>query len=241
MVFGFGNQLLKSLFFLINFAIFLFGGLIFGFSLWANLDQNFSGHLNEFAQKTKLDGKFVQELAQYEAALWVLVAIGALLLLVGFLGCCGAACESVILLTLFMTIVLIQSLIELYVLVFMFTNRAELLDSVYKAFLESARTADGRRNLKPIQTALNCCGATLSTQQMYKNEGLCPGQLQNADACYAVVAGKVGSNDVLVCGVMLLFVQFVAMLFSCTLMNAFRTTTNQYRPLLATRPVPGQQ
>ncbi|KAL3110758.1 hypothetical protein niasHT_011263 [Heterodera trifolii] len=223
MVYGLGNQMLKSLFFLANFALFLFGCLLFAFSLWANLDQNFSRNLHDFAQQTKLDGKFIDEIAEYQAALWVLVAIGALLLVVGFLGCCGAACESAVLLTLFGAILLILSLIELYILFMMFTNRTELLDSVYKAFLDSAKTADGRRNLKPIQTALNCCGATLSTQQTYKSEGLCPDQLAKANACYAVVAAKVGSNDVLVCAILVLFVQLVAMLFSSTLSNAFRS------------------
>ena len=39
MVYGCGNQLIKFLVFTTNLLIFVFGGLIFGFSLWANLDQ----------------------------------------------------------------------------------------------------------------------------------------------------------------------------------------------------------
>jgi hypothetical protein len=64
------------------------------------LDQNFDQHLREFAQKMQISGDLVDEVAKYQASLWILVAVGALLMLVGFLGCCGTACESPLLLSL---------------------------------------------------------------------------------------------------------------------------------------------
>lgn len=36
----------------------------------------------------------VNEISQYQASLWILVAVGALLFAVGFLGCCGSGCEN---------------------------------------------------------------------------------------------------------------------------------------------------
>lgn len=75
---------------------------------------------------------------------------------------------------------LILALIELYVLVSIFTNRPQLLDSLQSALAHSAETAEGRRNLKPIEDVLNCCGATAKTRSAYVAEGLCPGELDFA-------------------------------------------------------------
>ena len=65
-------------------------------------------------------------------------------------------------------------------MIFLRTNRVEMFDTVHKALLESSMTPEKRRQLMPIQTALHCCGATLSTQNSYKSEGLCQGGLENA-------------------------------------------------------------
>uniref|UniRef100_A0A183BL56 Tetraspanin n=1 Tax=Globodera pallida TaxID=36090 RepID=A0A183BL56_GLOPA len=222
MVYGYGNKVVKSLMFFTNFAIFFLGVLVFTFSLWANLDQDFSSHLRDFAEQAKIDEHFVNELAQYEASLWILVAVGALLLLVGFLGCCGTACESNVLLTLYFVVILILALVEFLTVLAMFTNRAELFESVHNAFIESSKTSDGRRNLKPIQTALNCCGATVESQHFYLTEGLCTGALRTADDCYTVLAAKLNSDAVLVSAVLLLLAQFFSMFFSCVLCKAFR-------------------
>ena len=64
MVYGCGNQLIKFFVFIANFFIFLFGGLIFGFSLWANLDQNFARHLTNLAKQANIDDNFIDDLAQ---------------------------------------------------------------------------------------------------------------------------------------------------------------------------------
>uniref|UniRef100_A0AC35FPS5 Tetraspanin n=1 Tax=Panagrolaimus sp. PS1159 TaxID=55785 RepID=A0AC35FPS5_9BILA len=94
MVYGCGNNVVKFTVVVINFFLFFFGSLIFGFSLWANLDKNFALHLGEFAKQVHVNEEFIDDLAKYQASLWVLVAVGALLLIIGFLGCCGAASEA---------------------------------------------------------------------------------------------------------------------------------------------------
>ncbi|KAL7079392.1 hypothetical protein ACQ4LE_001078 [Meloidogyne hapla] len=224
MVYGATNQMIKFFVFITNFLIFLFGGLLFGFSLWANLDKNFDKNFREFAQKLNLDNKIIDLLAQYQSCLWILVAVGALLLVVGFLGCCGAACESLALLSLFSILILILSLIELYVLISLFTNRSELLENLHSAFVKSAETKDGRMNLKPIEDLLQCCGATIETKQIYIKENLCPGQLSDKEDCYTSLTGKIDSmgNGLLLCGILLLIVQFFSIMFSNILCKAFQ-------------------
>ena len=54
MVYGCKNSCVKLLFFFSNLLICIFGGLIFGFSLWANLDHNFGSRLAEFIKN--IDG-----------------------------------------------------------------------------------------------------------------------------------------------------------------------------------------
>uniref|UniRef100_A0A0M3JLG6 CD046 protein n=1 Tax=Anisakis simplex TaxID=6269 RepID=A0A0M3JLG6_ANISI len=62
------------------------------------LDKDFASNLEKLAES--IHHEKLNVLAKYQASLWVLVAVGALLFLVGFLGCCGAMCESTLLLSL---------------------------------------------------------------------------------------------------------------------------------------------
>ena len=222
MVYGCTNQMIKLFVFISNLLIFLLGGLIFGVSLWANLDSNFSDNLSRFSKLVSLDEAFVDELAQYQASLWILVAVGAVLLLVGFLGCCGAICENHILLTLFFIIVLILSFVELFTLIFMFGNRGELLASLHQVLVKSSETGEGIKNLFPIEQAFSCCGATIETA--YKYQEFCTGKLANAPDCYSVISGKLESMSyfVLAVGCILLVVQTFSMFLSCVLSRAFR-------------------
>lgn len=180
MVYGCGNQFVKFVVFITNLLLFIFGGLICGFSLWANLDKNFALHLSEFARQVKISEEFVDDLAKYQASLWVLVAVGALLFLVGFLGCCGSACESMFLLALQFIVIVIVALIQLFAIGYLLVNRADLLVQLKQFMEKSAATPDGRMNLLPIQQVLQCCGATADTMQTYKDEGRCAGVLSNA-------------------------------------------------------------
>lgn len=47
--------MVKFLFFSANLLICLFGGLIFGFSMWANLDKDFAANLEKFARSIHHD------------------------------------------------------------------------------------------------------------------------------------------------------------------------------------------
>ena len=38
---------------------------------------------------------------------------------------------------------------------------------------KSSATPDLRKNIKPIQNVLQCCGATAQTQNLYIDDGLC--------------------------------------------------------------------
>ena len=77
----------------------------------------------------------------------------------------------------FSIVLIALSLIEVYVLIALFTNKDVLLDDLQGALAKSSETPEGRQNLKPIEDLLNCCGATAKTRLLYVNEGLCAGEL----------------------------------------------------------------
>ncbi|CAK5080633.1 unnamed protein product [Meloidogyne enterolobii] len=224
MVYGIANKTIKLFLFTTNLLIFIFGGLLFSFSLWANLDRNFASHLHDFTQKIKMYNELVDKVATYQSSLWILVAIGALLMVVGFLGCCGASCENIFLLTLFSIVLIALSLIEAYVLIALFTNKDVLLDDLQGALAKSSETPEGRQNLKPIEDLLNCCGATAKTRLLYVNEGLCAGELARTEDCFNVLSSKIDlmGATIVKFGLLLLLLQLTSVFFSSLLCKAFR-------------------
>ncbi|CAJ0608954.1 unnamed protein product [Cylicocyclus nassatus] len=225
MVYGCANSCVKFLFFVINLLICILGALIFGFSLWANLDKNFGAHLADFVRKVDgADHTHIDEISKYQASLWILVAVGALLFFVGFLGCCGAACESPILLGLFFFIVLILTAIELGATIFAMSNRDKFVDAVQKVMENSASTPELRRNLKPIQDLFNCCGATASTKQRFIDDRICTPQQYDLPDCFERISHMVESSGevIIVIGFILLAVEICSLIFSCILCRASR-------------------
>ncbi|KAK6026884.1 tetraspanin family protein [Ostertagia ostertagi] len=72
MVYGCANSCVKFFFFLFNLLICVFGALIFGFSLWANLDKNFGSHLADFVRKVDgADHTHIDEIAKVVRIRWV--------------------------------------------------------------------------------------------------------------------------------------------------------------------------
>ncbi|XP_016091404.1 tetraspanin-1-like [Sinocyclocheilus grahami] len=79
---------LKAMMFLFNGVIFLAGAVILGVGIWVKVD---SGSILNFLQN--IQGA-PGELGQVLNVGYLLIAVGAVLLILGFLGCCGAIRES---------------------------------------------------------------------------------------------------------------------------------------------------
>ncbi|CAD5221302.1 unnamed protein product [Bursaphelenchus xylophilus] len=229
MVYGCGNQMIKFFMFICNFALFLLGALIFSFSLWANLDQEFTTKLSEVFSKAGISSDYLEELQQYQASLWVFVAVGAMLCFVGFFGCCGAACESLFFLTMFFIVILVLFVIELFTLIYLKINKTGFLTALYYTLQKSTATPALRAQLKPIETLLKCCGATSETSYMYADDCKSLGILDQPD-CYSVISSKLDGfgNVVEICGIIVLIIQMFSMLFSCTLSRAIRERIPAY-------------
>ncbi|KAM9363669.1 tetraspanin 34a [Symphorus nematophorus] len=100
------SSFLKLMMFVFNGGIFVAGAAILGVGVWVKVD---SGSLLGLLDKVE---NVPSELSQLANISYLLIAVGAVLLVIGFLGCCGAIRESKCMLLTFFSIVLIIFLIE---------------------------------------------------------------------------------------------------------------------------------
>ncbi|KAM6264311.1 tetraspanin-1 [Spheniscus humboldti] len=145
---------IKVMMILFNLAIFLGGGTLLGVGIWVTVDgQSF---LDIF-------GALSSSVLQVVNVSYFLIVIGAILLAIGFLGCCGAQKESQCLLMMFFSVVLIVFIAEIAaaVVALVYTGLAEtLLTAVVTPLLREKYGAD--RSLTHIwnvtMTEVHCCG-----------------------------------------------------------------------------------
>ncbi|XP_029890058.1 tetraspanin-1 [Aquila chrysaetos chrysaetos] len=145
---------IKVMMILFNLAIFLGGGTLLGVGIWVTMDgQSF---LDIF-------GAVSSSVLQVVNVSYFLIVIGSILLVIGFLGCCGAQKESKCLLMMFFSVVLIIFIAEIAaaVVALVYTGLAEtLLTAVVTPLLKEKYGVD--RSLTHIwnvtMSEVHCCG-----------------------------------------------------------------------------------
>ncbi|KAM7419068.1 hypothetical protein PAMA_016265 [Pampus argenteus] len=150
---------LKIMMFIFNGCIFLAGAAILGVGVWVKVD---SGSLLGILENVDVPSG----LSQLLNVSYMLIAVGAVLLIIGFLGCCGAMRESRCMLLTFFSIVLIIFLIEVAgaVVLLVFQGLADqLLLSLEEEVRDSIKTDFGKsESLTSLWNAtmegLKCCG-----------------------------------------------------------------------------------
>lgn len=151
---------LKIMMFIFNGGIFLAGAAILGVGVWVKVDSaSLLGLLDEIEDAPP-------ELSQLANVAYLLIGVGAVLLVIGFLGCCGAIRESRCMLLTFFCIVLIIFLIEVAgaIVLFVFQGLAgELLGNLENQVRASIRKDYGNENsLTSLWNAtmeeFKCCG-----------------------------------------------------------------------------------
>ncbi|KAK5865961.1 hypothetical protein PBY51_020191 [Eleginops maclovinus] len=151
---------LKIMMFIFNGGIFLAGAGILGVGVWVKVD---SGSLLGLLED--VDGA-PSGLTQLVNVAYLLIAVGTVLLLIGFLGCCGAVKESRCMLLTFFSIVLILFLIEVAgaVVLFVFDGLAEdllgqLEDEVQQSIRKQYGSNEGFTSLwNATMEEFTCCG-----------------------------------------------------------------------------------
>ncbi|KAM9239398.1 tetraspanin-1 [Leptosomus discolor] len=145
---------IKVMMILFNLAIFLGGGTLLGVGIWVTVDgQSF---LDIF-------GTLSSSVLQVVNVSYFLIVIGAILLVIGFLGCCGAQKESKCLLMMFFSVVLIIFIAEIAaaVVALVYTGLAEtLLTAVVTPLLKEKYGVDMKLThiWNVTMTEVHCCG-----------------------------------------------------------------------------------
>ncbi|XP_044281477.1 CD81 antigen [Varanus komodoensis] len=155
------TKCIKYLLFVFNFVFWLAGGIILGVALWLRHDTQTSAILG-----SKLDDQ--QAPTTFYVGIYILIAVGAVMMFVGFLGCYGAIQESQCLLGTFFTCLVILFACEVAAGIWGFVNKDQIAGDVkqfYDQALDQAKVKDesksnkARAVVKTFHETLKCCGA----------------------------------------------------------------------------------
>ncbi|KAJ6615029.1 hypothetical protein lerEdw1_015140, partial [Lerista edwardsae] len=130
------------------------GATLLGIGIWVSVDNNsFVG----------IFGPLSSSVLQFVNVGYLLIAIGAVLFFLGFLGCCGAQRESKCLLIMFFSIILIIFIIEVAaaVVALVYTSLAEaILSATVTLSLKNdyAKNPDITTVWNTTMIELKCCG-----------------------------------------------------------------------------------
>jgi len=144
---------LKQVNFVINLIIWLLGLTIFFVGVWVRSDPNFW----EFQANLPL--------GNYYAACYICIYTGAILLVVGFLGCVGTFIDSPCLLWTFMGFTVLFIILECIVagLVWQIPSgdglQSFMKDEILKRLKSIYDDPDARRFMDLLQIHMQCCGA----------------------------------------------------------------------------------
>ncbi|NXN85148.1 TSN1 protein, partial [Bombycilla garrulus] len=145
---------IKVMMILFNLAIFLGGGALLGVGIWVKVDGD---------SFVDIFGPLSSSILQVVNVAYLLIVLGAILLVIGFLGCCGAQKESKCLLMMFFSLVLIIFIAEVAaaVVALVFTGLAEtLLTSLVTPLLKEkyGENSTFTEIWNVTMTEVHCCG-----------------------------------------------------------------------------------
>ncbi|XP_057323195.1 CD9 antigen-like [Microplitis mediator] len=135
----------------VNLIFWVLGLTAVGFGTWMLVDHTFILSLT-------------QEQHNYYAGLYITLVAGALLLIVAFLGCCGAFRESQCMLVGFFSCLLVVVVTQIAAGAWLYTNRDRIEPLVKTSFMSTVKNEYGEiedrtRTVDSIQENLQCCGA----------------------------------------------------------------------------------
>nr|XP_057930590.1 CD9 molecule a isoform X1 [Doryrhamphus excisus] len=215
-----GETCIKYLMFAFNLIFWLAGTAVFAIGLWLRLDSKTKG-LFEGS-----DSPYV-----FYSGVYILIGAGALMMVVGFLGCCGAIQESPCMLGLFFFFLLIIFAIEVAAGIWGFSNQSKVVNDITNFYMKTYNTYRDtgderlRETLRVIQTGLNCCGPTGAVLEAAKDtcpqgdllEELiiknCPEAIEDVFDSKLHIIGGVG----IAIGVVMVFGMIFSMLLCCAI------------------------
>jgi len=138
--------------FAFNFLFWLLGCAILGVGIWVRVDPQFQ----EYVKQGNLEELYT--------AAYILIAVGVIIMLLGFLGCCGAIRESQCMLVTFFIFLFIIFIVLLAAGIWAVVNKDKFRDKVNDFIKEKVKKyKEGDEMAKQLmdnmQENLKCCGA----------------------------------------------------------------------------------
>uniref|UniRef100_A0A8B9HBD0 Tetraspanin n=1 Tax=Astyanax mexicanus TaxID=7994 RepID=A0A8B9HBD0_ASTMX len=116
----------------------------------------------------------------FYTGVYILIAAGALMMVVGFFGCCGAIQESPCMLGLFFFFLLLIFAVEVAAGIWGFSNQSKVVDDITQFYMQTySNYKDNKQDalketLRLIQHRLNCCGPSNTAEDLKILEDTCP-------------------------------------------------------------------
>ncbi|XP_044136988.1 CD9 antigen [Bufo gargarizans] len=215
-----GTKCIKYLLFGFNFIFWLAGTAVLAIGLWLRFDS-----------QTKTMFESDSNPSSFYTGVYILIGAGALMMLVGFLGCCGAIQESECMLGLFFAFLLVIFAIEIAAGIWGFANKDKVVDELQKFYADTyqkylvSKEPSLKETIKSINFALNCCGLGGPVEAMLSDT--CPQtglETLSAQSCPTVIAEVFNKKFHIIgaVGIGIAVVMIFGMIFSMILCCAIR-------------------
>ncbi|KAJ8003107.1 hypothetical protein DPEC_G00165940 [Dallia pectoralis] len=215
-----GEMCVKYLMFAFNLVFWLAGTAVLAIGLWLRFDPKTKG---------LFDGTDAPPV--FLTGVYILIVAGALMMVVGFLGCCGAIQESPCMLGLFFFFLIVIFAIEVAAGFWGFSNQSKVVDDITQFYKQTYKNYQDtkqetlKETLRLIQTGLDCCGPTGSAVDFDKDTcpprdvldlhitKSCPDAIDEVFDSKLHIIGGVG----IVIGVIMVFGMIFSMLLCCAI------------------------
>jgi len=142
---------MKFLLFAFNFVFWILGICVMAVGIWTRV---------EFGDFNSLLG----DSGGIESASNILIAAGCMVMIIGFVGCCGAWKENKCLLLLYFLLVLLIFILEIAAGIMAYRNRDKVTDAIKKNMEKAISEEYGQSDeftkaVDEVQKMLSCCGA----------------------------------------------------------------------------------
>ncbi|NP_001187236.1 CD81 molecule a [Ictalurus punctatus] len=225
------TKCIKYMLFFFNFIFWLAGCVILGVSLWLRHDEKTSSLLALKFEGTEAPNTFY-------ISVYILIAVGAVMMFVGFLGCYGAIQESQCLLGTFFACLVILFACEVAAGIWGYIHKDQIskdvigfYDTVYDRGLQETiaeKKEAAAAVLKVFHESLQCCGKGQITSVISWATNLCsePNLLKLNPDCHTKI--KELFNDkiyligiaALVVAVIMIFEMIFSMVLCCGIRNS---------------------
>jgi len=159
-----GSQVVKYILFIFNFIFWVTGVVLLGVGIWVLTDPNATHYL----QIASVDFELVR------AAAICLVSVGALVFILGGLGCCGALKESSACLTGFTALLIFLLILQVVAVILAGVLHGQILHELETEMRETMNKEYGRSDAVTeswdfIQIKMQCCGVSNKSVDDWRN------------------------------------------------------------------------